>query len=130
MSEKYSNSSNHMDNTITPENGSNNKHSQGQFRQVSKILLIGLVLTIAPIAFMSSNMLYVNGNSNSYLAYGQSEDDDNNTGETSSLPQPNDNNTLINVEASNALFEPAAGLSTYLVLVAFSHLITLTVPMH
>ena len=86
-------------------------YSQGQFRQVSKILFIGLVLTIAPIAFMSSNMLYVNGNSNSYLAYGQSEEVGNNTGQTSSLPQPNDNDTLINVEASNALFEPAAGLS-------------------
>jgi hypothetical protein len=112
MSEKYSNSSNQSDNRGIPENGSsNNKHSQGQFRQVSKILFIGLVLTIAPIAFMSSNMLYVNGNSNSYLAYGQSEDLGNNTGQTSSLPQPNDNDTLINVEASNALFEPAAGLS-------------------
>ena len=101
-----------MDNTSIPENGSNGKHLQMQFRQASKILFIGLVLAIAPVVFMSSNMLYVNGNSNSYLAYGQSQDNDNNNaGETSTLPQPNDNDTLINVEASNALFEPAAGLS-------------------
>ncbi len=111
MSEKYSNSSNQLDNTSIHENSVNKKHSQGQYRQVSEILFIGLVLTIAPIAFMSSNILYVNQNSNSYLAFGQSEDDDNNTGETSSLPQPNVNDTLLNVEASNALFEPAAGLS-------------------
>src|SRR4249920_3198120 len=32
-------------------------------------------------------------------------------GVTSSLPQPNANGTLLNVEASNGLFEPAAGLS-------------------
>jgi hypothetical protein len=111
-----SSSSNHMDNSSIPENGSNGKQSQRQFRQVSKILFIGLVLTIAPVVFMSSNMLYVNGNSNvnSYLVFGQSEDNDNNNdgGEgTSTLPQPNDNDTLINVEATNALFEPAAGLS-------------------
>ncbi|MDQ3847764.1 MAG: hypothetical protein M3261_02275 [Thermoproteota archaeon] len=31
--------------------------------------------------------------------------------EGSSLPQPNDNNTLLKAQASNALFEPAAGLS-------------------
>ena len=117
MSEKYSNSSSkHMDNTSIHENSSNgNKQLQRQFRQVSKILFIGLVLVIAPVVFMSSNMLYANGNSNgdSYLAFGQSEDNDNNNdaGETSTLPQPNDNDTLINVEASNALFEPAAGLS-------------------
>lgn len=112
MSEKHSNSSNHIDNTCIPENGSNGKHLQRQFRQVSKIFFIGLVLVIAPVVFMSSNMLYVNGNSNGYLAFGQSEDNDNNNaGETSTLPQPNNSDTLINVEASNALFEPAAGLS-------------------
>ncbi len=102
----------YKDNTSLPKKYNN--HSQGQIRQVSKLFFIGLVLAIAPVAFMSSNMLYVNGNSNgdSYLAFGQSEDnDDNNGGETSTLPQPNDNDTLINVEASNALFEPAAGLS-------------------
>ena len=97
MSEKYSNSSSkHMDNTSIHENSSNgNKQLQRQFRQVSKILFIGLVLVIAPVVFMSSNMLYANGNSNgdSYLAFGQSEDNDNNNdaGETSTLPQPNDN---------------------------------------
>ena len=102
----------YKDNTSLPKKYYN--HSQGQIRQVSKLFFIGLVLAIAPVAFMSSNMLYVNGNSNgdSYLAFGQSEDNnDNNGGETSTLPQPNDNDTLINVEASNALFEPAAGLS-------------------
>ncbi|CAN5650963.1 hypothetical protein BH23THE1_BH23THE1_25380 [soil metagenome] len=109
---KKDNTSNvtYKDNTSLPKK--HNNHLQGQFKQVSKIFFIGLVLVIAPIAFMSSNTLYVNGNSNGYLAFGQSEDDNNNdAGETSSLPQPNDNDILINVEASNALFEPAAGLS-------------------
>jgi hypothetical protein len=30
---------------------------------------------------------------------------------TSSIPQPNDNSTVVNVDATNALFEPAAGLT-------------------
>ena len=34
-----------------------------------------------------------------------------NMSSSSSLPQPNSNATLLNVEASNGLFEPAAGLS-------------------
>lgn len=32
-------------------------------------------------------------------------------GSSSSLPQPNDNSTILKAQASNALFEPAAGLS-------------------
>lgn len=110
------NNDNNKSNMIYKYNSSlpkrRNNQTQIQFRQVSKILFIGIVLVIAPVIFMSSNMLYVNGNSNGYLAFGQSEDnDDNNAREASTLPQPNDNDTLINVEASNALFEPAAGLS-------------------
>jgi len=76
-------------------------------KQASKIFFVGLVLIIAPaLLFLSPTNSLTNGS----LAYGQSEGTDVST-QTSSLPQPNDNNTLINVEASNALFEPAAGLS-------------------
>ncbi|WP_148685260.1 hypothetical protein [Candidatus Nitrosocosmicus hydrocola] len=80
-----------------------------QITQASRLFLFGLVLTISPVAIMSSNMLLVDGNNNSSLAFGQTAEAINET--TSSLPQPNSNDTLINVEASNALFEPAAGLS-------------------
>ncbi|TVP40992.1 hypothetical protein [Candidatus Nitrosocosmicus arcticus] len=106
MSEKYCNtsSSNRMDNTSTYENGSSSnssKNLQRQSRQVSEILFIGLVLIVALSVFLSSNVMLGAGNNNiDQLAYG-----------VTSLPQPNDNSTLIKVRASNALFEPAAGLS-------------------
>lgn len=100
----YNKNVTNKDNTSLPD-----KHTDRSYRQGSKFLFIGLVLAIAPLIFMSSSMVSVHGNSNEFLAFGQSEGDKN-VG-TSSLPQPNNNDTLINVEASDALFEPAAGLS-------------------
>jgi len=100
----YNKNVTNKDNTSLPD-----KNTDRSYRQGSKFLFIGLVLAIAPLIFMSSSMVSVHGNSNEFLAFGQSEGDKN-VG-TSSLPQPNDNDTLINVEAFIALFEPAAGLS-------------------
>lgn len=64
----------------------------------SKAVLIGLVIIVVPALFLSSSLIFNHGGQ---LAYGV----------VTSLPQPNDNSTLVKVRASNALFEPAAGLS-------------------
>lgn len=91
----------------------NSNERQSVSKQASKIFFIGLVIVIAPaLLFVSPTASFLtNGiNNNGLLAYGQSQGAGDST-ETSSLPQPNDNDTLINVQASNALFEPAAGLS-------------------
>lgn len=86
-------------------NSITNKHSKNNFKtqiQSSRIFFIGLVLLMAPALFLSSGSILTQsgGNVSDQLAYG-----------VTSLPQPNDNSTLIKVRASDALFEPAAGLS-------------------
>jgi len=57
---------------------------------------------MVPAIFLSSGSILTptGGNTFDQLVYG-----------VTSLPQPNDNSTLIKVRASEALFEPAAGLS-------------------
>lgn len=101
MSIKDNNNSNCNYNQDTSQTKNHNSSLQNSTKQVSRILVIGLVLTLAPALFLASNSIFSNGGNNiEQLAYG-----------VTSLPQPNDNSTLIKVRASQALYEPAAGLS-------------------
>jgi hypothetical protein len=86
-------------NSITSKHSKNNFNTQVH---LSRIFFIGLVLLIVPALFLSSGPILTQsgGNVSDQLAYG-----------VTALPQPNDNSTLIKVRASEALFEPAAGLS-------------------
>ena len=69
-----------------------------------------MIAVIATLLLLSSAILATTQGGNQ-LAFAQSGDSMMNMSSSSSLPQPNSNGTLLNVEASNALFEPAAGLS-------------------
>lgn len=87
-----------IDDTI--KRSKKNTSTQVQF---SRIFFIGIVLLMAPQAlFLSPGSIFTisGGNINDQLAYG-----------VTALPQPNDNSTLIKVRASDALYQPAAGLS-------------------
>lgn len=101
----------------------------------TSFLCLGLVLTIIPALLLYSSASYfpLDNANNGLLVYAQEdqvtvpvemedaqqnmrqqrmeEQNDNNI-KSSSLPQPNDDDeSLLNIQDSNALFEPAAGLS-------------------
>jgi hypothetical protein len=69
-----------------------------------------MIAVIATLLLLSSAILATTQGGNQ-LAFAQSGNSMMNMSSSSSLPQPNSNGTLLNVEASNGLFEPAAGLS-------------------
>ena len=69
-----------------------------------------MIAVIATLLLLSSVILATTQGGNQ-LAFAQSGNSMMNMSSSSSLPQPNSNGTLLNVEASNGLFEPAAGLS-------------------
>jgi hypothetical protein len=69
-----------------------------------------MIVVLAAISLLSSAILATT-QGQSQLAFAQSANSMMNISSSSSLPQPNSNGTLLKVEGSNALFEPAAGLS-------------------
>ena len=73
------------------------------------ILMVGMIFVVLTVS-IGSTQIY-----NQMVAYAQTEGNDSKS-ETmkvmsSSIPQPNSNSTILDVKGSNALFEPAVGLT-------------------
>jgi len=65
IKDNYNNSSNAFNHKMNkPKKDNNNIQTQTKTKQVSKIFFIGLVLTIVPTMFLSSNSLLSNGGNN------------------------------------------------------------------
>jgi hypothetical protein len=79
-------------------------------RGIGARLMILSVLTVSVLAFSIPPTLHLIGQQQP-LAYAQQDSTSSMMSSTSPLPQPNANNTLLSVEATNGLFEPAVGLS-------------------
>lgn len=85
------------------------KKTKGSVLTAGAVLASVLVMSIAVFSptqegfATTTNMTTDEQNSNASTAAAASTE--------ASLPQPNDNNTILKAQASNALFEPAAGLS-------------------
>jgi hypothetical protein len=83
------------------------KKTKGSVLMAGAVLASVLVMSIAVFSPIqggfatTTNMMIDEQNSNASTA----------AGTEASLPQPNDNSTILKAQASNALFEPAAGLS-------------------
>ncbi len=76
-----------------------------QSRALASFIFIATIGTF--LYFISS----IQDQSNNFYAFGQTENSSSHSSTASSIPQPNGNNTILNVKASNALFEPAVGLT-------------------
>ncbi|MDQ4073922.1 MAG: hypothetical protein M3162_06410 [Thermoproteota archaeon] len=104
--------------TNSDKNDDNHKygrhqHHQQQQKSSRKSLsraFASFVFIVAIGAFLYS-ISSIQGQSNNFYAFGQTENSSSPSSTASSIPQPNDNNTILSVNASNALFEPAVGLT-------------------
>src|SRR5688572_29907607 len=72
-------------------------------------ILIGMIFVILTIGIGSIHIF------NQMIAYAQEEGIESNSEKmikmSSSIPQPNSNSTILDVKGSNALFQPAVGLT-------------------
>ena len=88
----------------TKEKLSDNKNKK------TTILMVGMIFVVLGVSIGSTQI-----SSQMVVAYAQEEVNDSKS-ETmkimsSSIPQPNSNSTILEVKGSNALFEPAVGLT-------------------
>ena len=87
----------------TKEKLSDNKNKK------TTILMVGMIFTVLTLS-IGSTQIY-----NQMVAYAQTEGNDSKSetmkGMSSSIPQPNSNSTILDVKGSNALFQPAVGLT-------------------
>jgi len=79
--------------------------------RINARLMVLSMLMVSVLAFSIPPTLYLIGQQQQPLAYAQQESTSSMMSSASPLPQPNANNTILSVEATNGLFEPAAGLS-------------------
>ena len=87
----------------TKEKLSDNKNKK------TTILMVGMIFVVLSVSIGSTQI------SSQMLAYSQEEVNDSKS-ETmkimsSSIPQPNSNSIILDVKGSNALFQPAVGLT-------------------
>ncbi|MDQ4073860.1 MAG: hypothetical protein M3162_06085 [Thermoproteota archaeon] len=104
--------------TNSDKNDDSHKHGchhhyqqqQKPSRKIQSRILASFIFIVTIGTFLYS-ISSIQDQSNNFYAFGQTENSSSHSSTASSIPQPNGNNTILNVKASNALFEPAVGLT-------------------